>query len=301
VTLVEDRTDEAPAEPPPAPAPDEAAADAAPPVAAPTETGGQSIVRALVVLLAVAVVAVVLWKAFDQLVGPTWFHTRQQHLAADYTEQRPGLKTGQAAAVLQIPGIAANLMVVEGASPDELRGGPGHLDGTVLPSQKGNSVIEGHHARWGAPFGELDRLVPRTRIVAMDRKGLPIEYRVTVVKVVKRAQLRKYLASSDDYRITLVTQAGGAFSTDRLVVQAVAGTPSKRTDHDKVPPLDPPPSSPVPAVLAAMWASIAAVVLAVRLRRDHGTVVVVLVVAPLVVGAVLAALLAVDTTLPPLL
>lgn len=265
------------------------------------ENGAGTLMRSLVVLLLIAVIITALWKGFNQVVTPAWYRTHQHHLAADFNKQRAGLQTGQAAGVLQIPGIGANLMLVEGTSTDNLRGGPGHRPGTPLPGSKGNSIIEGHRDRWGAPFADLDQLVKRTRIVAEDRSQIGVEYRVTTVKTVKRSQLAKYLAPSKDYRITLVTQAGGAFSDDRLVIQAVAGTPSKQAGSGKVPALDPQTSSAAPAVLAFVLAAAAAVVLGIRLRRDHGIASVLIVVVPLGIAAVLALLLLVDGTLPPLL
>lgn len=275
------------------------------PVAAeppPPATGAESLVRAVIVLLIAAIVAVALWKAFDQLVAPTWYRNRQHHLAADYAQQRPGLEAGQAAGVLQIPGVGANLIVVEGSAPSQLRGGPGHRSGTPMLGEKGNSLIEGHRARWGGPLGQLPKLVKRTRIVAMGRSGIPVEYRVTLVKkVVKRDQLARYLAPSPDVRLTIVTSAGGAGSDDRLVIQAVSGVVSKQAGKGQAPPLDPPAGSPAGPMLLALLALAAAGAAWFRLRRDHGLLSVILVVVPLLSGAVLALLLAADSVLSPLL
>lgn len=304
MTLLDDRPNApgwAPAEAP-ADAPALEPADQAPArPPAPPESGTLMVVRAVMVLLIISIVVVVLWKAFDQIVAPSWYRTRQHHLAADYAEQRGGLKPGQAAAVLQIPGIGANLMVVEGADPSLLRGAPGHRVGTPLPANTGNSVIEGHRTRWGGPFHDLPKLVKRTRIVAMNRAGIPVEYRVTVVKVVKRAGVARYLRPSKDYRITLVTHAGGSFSDDRLVVQAIAGTPSKRAGSRAAPSIDGPASSPIGPLFACLLCAAAAGALWFRLRRDHGIASVAMVVVPLGCAAILALLLAVDGTLSPLL
>jgi sortase A len=43
-----------------------------------------------------------------------------------------------------IPRLDAQLYVVEGDGPSELRRGPGHLAGTALPGGDGNCVIAGH-------------------------------------------------------------------------------------------------------------------------------------------------------------
>jgi LPXTG-site transpeptidase (sortase) family protein len=303
MTLLEDAPPPAAGEPevaPPAPAP---APEAAGPRAraGATSSGAEDLLRALTVLLVVAVVAVAGWKGFDQLVAPSMYRARQHHLAADFAVARSGLAEGQAAAVLQIPGIGANLVVVEGSGAANLRAGPGHRPGTPLPGQRGNSIIEGHRTRWGAPFGRLGDLVPRTRIIAIDRARIPVEYRVTTVRRVKRADLDRWLAPSRDHRLTLITHAGGAFSDDRLVVQAVAGSPAKRPPTDRLPDRDPPSDGLGLPLAAAVVAAVGAVVAWRRLRPEHPGRALLLVVVPLGALAVLALVLAVDTALSPLL
>ena len=286
----------------PAPATDPAVASTPEVVRPPVEsTGAESLVRAVLALLAVLVAVVAVWKAFDQVVAPAWYRSRQDYLAKQFSVPRAGLKPGEAVALLQIPGIGANLLVVEGTDPNELRSGPGHVRGTPKPGDRGNSVVEGHLARWGAPFADLPKLVKRTRIIVLNRSGIPYEYRVTAVKKVSRAGLAPYLKPSADHRITLVTHAGGSFSDDRFVVQAVSGNPSKKPAKGTAPALDPPAGSlvlPVLAFLACLGAAIAAFV---GLRRDHSRAVLALVLVPLVLGAVLALLLAADTSLSQLL
>ena len=305
MTLLDDRPVEAPAPTSPvARAPEPTASTGAPGPArpaAPPESGAESVVRALIVLLCVAVVALTVWKLFDHVLAPSWYRTHQRHLASDYVVPRPGLKQGQAAAVLQIPGIGANLMVVEGSDANLLRGGPGHRPGTPLPGTKGNSVIEGHLDRWGGPFHNLPKLVKRTRIVAMDRSGIPVEYRVTTIKQVKRADVGPYLRDSRDTRITLVTHAGNAFTDDRFVVQAVAGEPNNTPPKEAIPALDPAPAPALPALLGVVLCVAAAAAAWFGLRRDHGRIALAIVLVPLTLGAVLALLLAFDGALSPLL
>ena len=301
MTLLEDRPAAPPVVPSPAPAavvPDESDAPAPAPAAT---TGAETLVRALLVVLVVMVAGTAVWKAFDQVVAPAWYRNRQRHLASDYTVQRHTLAPGQAAAVLQIPGIGADLMVVEGSDPNELRNGPGHRRGTPLPGDRGNSIVEGHDARWGAPFADLGKLVPRTRIDTVTRTGLPMEYRVTLVKVVKRADLARYLAPSRDFRITLITHHGGAFTDDRLVVQGVSGPVSRRPGRGPTPPLDPPAGSIGASVLLALLCAVGGGLAVWRLRRDHGRLSLGVVVVPLALGGLLALLLTVDSTLSALL
>jgi sortase A len=67
---------------------------------------------------------------------------------------------GQAVAELRIPRIGLRAVVVRGTAPDDLREGPGLLDGTPLPGEHGTTAIAGHRTTYGAPFRHLDALRP---------------------------------------------------------------------------------------------------------------------------------------------
>ena len=65
---------------------------------------------------------------------------------------------GAAVAELRIPRIGLHAVVVRGTAADDLREGPGMLDGTPLPGQHGTTAIAGHRTTYGAPFRHLDAL-----------------------------------------------------------------------------------------------------------------------------------------------
>jgi sortase A len=70
---------------------------------------------------------------------------------------------GQAFAIIRIPSIDRledGWTVVEGVTRADLKNGAGHMPTTPLPGQPGNAVISGHRTTYGAPFHELDLLVP---------------------------------------------------------------------------------------------------------------------------------------------
>lgn len=70
---------------------------------------------------------------------------------------------GQPFALIRIPTIdrlSEGWTVVEGVRLADLRTGAGHMPTTPLPGQPGNAVISGHRTTYGAPFHELDTLVP---------------------------------------------------------------------------------------------------------------------------------------------
>src|SRR5262249_16587932 len=79
--------------------------------------------------------------------------------AAARTFARTG-RDGAAAADLRIPRIGLHAIVVRGTASDDLREGPGLLDGTPLPGQHRTTAIAGHRTTYGAPFRHLDELRP---------------------------------------------------------------------------------------------------------------------------------------------
>jgi len=67
-------------------------------------------------------------------------------------------RDGDAVAELDIARIGLRAVVVRGTAPDDLREGPGLLDGTPLPGEHGTTAIAGHRTTYGAPFRHLDAL-----------------------------------------------------------------------------------------------------------------------------------------------
>lgn len=61
---------------------------------------------------------------------------------------------------MRVPSIGVEQVVFEGVTPATLKSGPGHMPWTPLPGQPGNAVISGHRTTYGAPFYDLDALVP---------------------------------------------------------------------------------------------------------------------------------------------
>lgn len=56
--------------------------------------------------------------------------------------------------------IGLDVAVLKGHSRANLKRGPGWVDYTDLPSRDGNVGISGHRTTYGAPFRNIDRLVP---------------------------------------------------------------------------------------------------------------------------------------------
>ena len=70
------------------------------------------------------------------------------------------LAPGTPVAVLRIPEIGLNAVVLEGTSGEVLEGGPGHLRDTPLPGQAGISEVFGRRAAYGGVFTRISSLRP---------------------------------------------------------------------------------------------------------------------------------------------
>jgi sortase A len=243
---------------------------------------------------------------FTGPVERIWYRNRQQQLAADMSAQRVGVAPGQALAVLQVPRLGVNVVVVEGDNPERLRGGPGHRVGTAKPGARGNSVIVGHRSAWGGPFAPLSR-VRRGDLIAIQTRAGRAGVKKTIVYTVRGIARvggsdTRLLRPSREHRLTLVTGRGGRFSDDRLVISAVsggrvAGSPNVRAVRAET------PGQSVIFNLVALMALVAfalAAGAAVYLRGRSGRGARLVVVLPLIAAGTLCLLLDLDLLLPPL-
>jgi sortase A len=90
-------------------------------------------------------------------------HAAAEHPAAQITGEPKVPREG--VAIIKIPRIHLDMVVVEGTGTEELKKGPGHYVGTALPWQPhGRVAIAGHRTTYLHPFYSLDAL----------RKGDPI-------------------------------------------------------------------------------------------------------------------------------
>ena len=101
--------------------------------------------------------------------GAGWIHAKailaQMLLEHSWQARLNGAEEGAAkpwpwagttpVARLQVPRLEVDQMVLAGASGRSLAFGPGHLTGTALPGERGNSVITGHRDTHFNFIGEL--------------------------------------------------------------------------------------------------------------------------------------------------
>ena len=125
---------------------------------------------------------------------------------------------GSPVALLQIPAIGVDKVVVEGTNTPDLRQGPGHYQGTPLPGQAGNAAIAGHRTTYGAPFYNLDALHKPDLIMLTTPQGM-FTYEVARSLVVSPTN-ESVLAASATPELTLTTCNPRFSASSRLVVQA---------------------------------------------------------------------------------
>jgi len=102
---------------------------------------------------------------------------------------------------LDVPGLGIDRIVLAGASGSSLAFGPGHLFGSPLPGQQGNTVIAGHR---DTHFRFLKDIQPGELIQLQSNKGRTIDYEVSETIIVDEKQA-EYLANTSENTLTLIT------------------------------------------------------------------------------------------------
>lgn len=132
-------------------------------------------------------------------------------------------------AKLTIPRLHGQWFVVEGAEDSTLRLGPGHLEGTAFPGEKGNCVIAGHR---DTQFRSLKDIRKGDEIVLSTSVG-ESRYRVTGYDIVKPTDTRS-LDDTPTAMLNLVTcypfyYVGNA--PNRFIVHAEMEQPELAADQ----------------------------------------------------------------------
>ena len=126
---------------------------------------------------------------------------------------------GDAVAVIRIPSIDVEKVVVEGVRVNDLKRAPGHYPQTPMPGQAGNAAIAGHRTTYGAPFYRLDELDEGEEILVRTVQG---EFRYVIDRVhVVRPEQVEVLDQTEEARLTLTTCEPRFSARRRLIVSAV--------------------------------------------------------------------------------
>ena len=103
-------------------------------------------------------------EVYDPFSGLTFGTDGQDPVRTDngaaFLLVEPAADAGVAFAQIRMNKLDVDVTMVEGVARNDLKRGPGHMSNTPMPGQPGNSVISGHRTTYGAPFHNLDQLVP---------------------------------------------------------------------------------------------------------------------------------------------
>ena len=131
----------------------------------------------------------------------------------------PDPTVGTPVGLLSIPRIGMNgAAIVEGTDESQLQQGPGHYLGTPLPGQAGNAAIAGHRTTYGAPFYNLNELLPGDPITVQTSQGT-FTYDVVASHLVLPSNTT-VLDASTTPELTLTTCNPRYSAAQRLVVLA---------------------------------------------------------------------------------
>ncbi len=201
------------------------------------------IVAAVVWLLSTGIAVVLVLYG----VGPLLQKRDQRQLLADYrTEIREAAgaensfsevevvttapATGDPVAILDIPDLQLQQVVVEGVSPQQTRRGPGHVPGTAGPGQPGNSAIVARHAAFGGSFGNLGDLERGDEVLVTTTQG-PSVYEITEVRTVYVSTGTGSTAPSTTVAPT-TPPVDGAAAPDRTSTTVTTTTPAPPLGDD---------------------------------------------------------------------
>ncbi|MCI0157016.1 sortase [Leifsonia shinshuensis] len=278
----------------------------------------QKTARAIALLAAIVLIGfaanILLLSHVHHLVGQQVAgNTFREELAAATAPVSEGdvdgvlLPDGVPVAVIAIPSIGLNEVVLEGSSSGVTANGPGHRRDTVLPGQAGTSVVLGRAAAYGGPFSGIQGLAPGARIVAITGQGKSV-YRVIGVRYAGDPDLPA-LRSSEG-RLTLETARGlpyvpsGVVRVDAELISKAKDPGVRQTTAKTLPLADRElASDPSTAWLLvfALQALVAALLLGTRALHRFGAQRTWIVFAPILLAAGIIAADQVSRLLPNLL
>jgi sortase A len=111
------------------------------------------------------------------------------------------VKRGDVLGRMDIPRLGMSIVVLQGTNPRNLRLGAGHIEGTPLPGEFGNSAIAGHRDTF---FRGLKDVRTNDEIQFQTATGI-FRYAVDWVKIVERDDTRVLEPSTAESALTLVT------------------------------------------------------------------------------------------------
>ncbi len=142
--------------------------------------------------------------------------------------QKRRIASGRPVTRVIIPAIRLDEVVVEGLGDRDLWAGPGHMPGTVLPGENGNSVLSAHRDRH---FHRLDD-VRVGDVIETQTEQMSVRWRVIKRQIVLKDD--KSIFETTEPRLTLTTCWPTRYlgpAPDRLLITA-----EPVSSRDRVPP-----------------------------------------------------------------
>ncbi len=139
--------------------------------------------------------------------------------------ERPGFlparpMAGDVVGKLEIPRLRLSTVVFEGADNSVLARGAGHLPGSALPGDRGNTVFAAHRDTFFAPL----RRIRMGDVVRVETPGKTSDYVVESARVVEPDEV-DVLRPTSEAALTLITCYPFRYigpAPERFVVRAVA-------------------------------------------------------------------------------
>ncbi|MGZ5352940.1 MAG: sortase [Actinomycetota bacterium] len=157
-------------------------------------------------------------RAAQEDLRPT-FETRIATTAPEEAPPRVANVPGSAVAILRIPAIDLDYVVVEGTDTESLKRGPGHYVETAYPWEESGRVgIAGHRTTYGAPFWSIDELEVGDRITLATEYGI-FNYRVSGSRIIEPSD-GSVLAPTRRPTLVLTTCHPRFSAAERLIVFA---------------------------------------------------------------------------------
>ena len=125
-------------------------------------------------------------------------HVEEEHQGS---QPKPAVKIGGILGRVDVPRLGISVAVLQGISSRILRLGVGHIEGTPLPGQTGNTGIAGHRDTF---FRELKDIRKNDEIQLQTATEL-LHYQVDWVKVVDPDDMTVLDPSTSGSTLTLVT------------------------------------------------------------------------------------------------
>jgi sortase A len=131
---------------------------------------------------------------------------------------------------ITVPGRDIERFVLAGANGRSIAFGPGHVFGTPLPGEAGNSVIGAHR---DTHFAFLRELRPGEEIVVQKSVSAIRRYRVAGAEIVDKSETRVLAQRLGEARLTLITCY--PFDALRAGGRCATSSPRKQYEHPSFP------------------------------------------------------------------